>query len=50
LKVFQVRATTRAVHAEATSGHYDDLVVALGLAVVLDPFLAKVKRGPSIWR
>jgi hypothetical protein len=50
LKAFQVRATTRGIHAEAMSGFHDDLVIALGLATLFDPFLQRVKKGPSIWR
>jgi hypothetical protein len=50
LKTFQVRAITRGIQAEAMSGFHDDLVIALGLATLFDPFLQKVRRGPSPWR
>jgi hypothetical protein len=50
LKAFQVRATTRGLQAEAMGGYHDDLIIALGLAVLFEPFLGKVKRGPSLWR
>jgi hypothetical protein len=50
LKTLQVRATSRGIHAEAMSGYHDDLVIALGLATLFDPFCQRVKRGRSVWR
>jgi len=49
LKAFQVRATTRGIQAEAMSGFHDDLVIALGLATLFDPFLRRIRKGPSVW-
>jgi hypothetical protein len=50
LKSFQARSTLRGIRAEAEAGAHDDLVTALGLAVVFDPVGQKVRFGPTIWR
>jgi hypothetical protein len=40
----------RGIAAEPISGFHDDLIIALGLAVLFDPFKQRVKRGPSVSR
>jgi len=48
LKSFQVHQTVRGIRAEGEPGVHDDLVTALAVAVLFDPFANRVRPGPPI--
>jgi hypothetical protein len=50
LNSFQARSTLRGIRAEAEPGAHDDLVTALSLACLLDPWGQRVRFAPSPFR
>ena len=52
LETYEIRVNDNAHLAAGafSTGAHDDLVTALGLAVLLDPTAGRIVRGPKVWR
>jgi hypothetical protein len=48
LKSFQVHQTVRGIRAEGEPGTHDDMVTALALAVLFDPYANRARPGPPL--